>query len=390
MALQVGSTKEEMSLLNVVQNEEKSEPGNKPPSYLRRVSGILAVFAAVLMIVTSATCVQLIQRRIPDFELNTIRFLISFVSLSIGFIFSDHWVVIPRSEIPSTLCYTFLCFTSSICIFVAFTFVPVSSVDAIYLTSSIASGLILFRIGLGDKIRWKNLVSGFLCVCGVFFVLQPQILFNWMSIKETENNSIDSSNSSSFNREDTNSDNVPDERQYKYSDNNVTHSSDTNFTLDTQHGNKFPFVALGYILPLFSGFAMSGTVLLLQKRPESNAHQIPLLFWTYLLGMLLSAIAMIIFESVRLPTNWYTWLLALVHGLMFVFIWPLYIYAAKYISGNTVTIVNGTSVVCMLVPQYTVLSSINPGNRNWMEVLGAVLVLFGSAMGSVFELLGCK
>ena len=104
-----------------------------------------------------------------------------------------------------------------------FTFVPVSSVEAIYLTSWIASGLILFRIGLGDKIRWKNLVSGFLCVCGVFFVLQPQILFNWMNIKETENNSIDSSNSSSFNKEDTNSDNVPDERQYKYSDNNYKH-----------------------------------------------------------------------------------------------------------------------------------------------------------------------
>ena len=56
---------------------------------------------------------------------------------------------------------------------------------------------------------------------------------------------------------------------------------------------------------------------------------------------------------------------------------PLMIYGPNIVSGNTVTIIISMNVVLMLIPQYTVLSSIHPGHRNWMEVVGVVLVLLG-------------
>ena len=64
------------------------------------------------------------------------------------------------------------------------------------------------------------------------------------------------------------------------------------------------------------------------------------------------------------------------------------LYAVQWISGNVINFISSTSVVLMLIPQYTVLSSILPGHQNWVEVVGVVLILLGSIMGSVIEM--CK
>ena len=102
----------------------------------------------------------------------------------------------------------------------------------------------------------------------------------------------------------------------------------------------------------------------------------------------MSASVMAIFGKPILPTNWMQMILITAHCVTFIFSTPLSMLAAQYISGNTVNLVFSTSAVLMLITQYTILSSILPGNRNWIEVAGVVLVLFGSAMGSVLEL--CK
>ena len=44
----------------------------------------------------------------------------------------------------------------------------------------------------------------------------------------------------------------------------------------------------------------------------------------------------------------------------------------------------------MLIAQYTVLSPILPGHRNWMEVVGVVLVLIGCSMSSILEIIGLR
>ena len=87
-----------------------------------------------------------------------------------------------------------------------------------------------------------------------------------------------------------------------------------------------------------------------------------------------------------LPSNWFDTAMVTFHSLSYAAFWPLYIYAPKYISGNTVTAIVSTEVVFMLVSQYTVLSSILPGHRNCMEVVGVVLVLLGSSLSSILEI----
>ena len=96
---------------------------------------------------------------------------------------------------------------------------------------------------------------------------------------------------------------------------------------------------------------------------------------------------MFIIETPVLPSNWFDVTMVIIHSLSYAGIWPLYIYGPNHISGNTITRIMSTQVAFMLIAQYTVLSSILPGHKNWMEVLGIILVLVGSGASSVFEML---
>ena len=88
-----------------------------------------------------------------------------------------------------------------------------------------------------------------------------------------------------------------------------------------------------------------------------------------------------------LPSNWFDVSMVTIHSVTCVAIWPLMMYQTKMIAGNTATLILSTQVVFMLVSQYTVLLSILPRYRNWIEVVGVVLVLLGSSFSSLVEIL---
>ncbi len=111
------------------------------------------------------------------------------------------------------------------------------------------------------------------------------------------------------------------------------------------------------------------------------------LFWSFIFSTIISFILMLLLEE---PV----WLQSIVEGAVvalhcfFAFLtWILTMSALQYISGSTFSIIYSTTVVFLLIPQYTILSSILPGQRNWMEVMGVVMVLFGSSLASVMELI---
>ena len=93
---------------------------------------------------------------------------------------------------------------------------------------------------------------------------------------------------------------------------------------------------------------------------------------------------MICLEKPVLPTTWQDVLFTAGHSLSYAIMWPAYMYAIPYISCNTMTV---TSTVFMLVAQYTFLSPIHPGNRNWMEIVGVTLVILGSILISLMEII---
>ena len=198
-----------------------------------------------------------------------------------------------------------------------------------------------------------------MCIIGVVLVIQPDIIFKG-NIKDTTGSNITK---------------------------NLHVSGDVTGDIVSYVDLDLHFIVAA-ILSAVAGVGYSLSRLLLKRNPYLSENLTKVLFWSFIFGALLSAASMAVFETPVVTTNWVKILLIFGHCSSFVVGWVLALYSVKHISGNVINIISSTSVVVMLLPQYTFLSSILPGHKNWMEVLGVVLILLGSIMGSVIEL--CK
>ena len=243
--------------------------------------------------------------------------------------------------------------------FIALTLTSVTSVHCIFITSGIISGLIIFLLAVKEKITVKKVVCALLCISGVTLVVQPDFLFN--GVQQTEN--------------DTRSETV----FVNY--NEITQYENFKFTLMSPMLTMF-----GIILPIIAGITISSQTALVKKYPFLGEDVVVTGFWSLMFCIIVSASLMGIFERPIFPQTWTDAFYTFGHSISYVVIWIGSILVVLYISGNTINIILSTTVVLMLLPQYTVLSSIHPGHRNWIEVVGAVLVLLGSSLGSALEL----
>ena len=137
-----------------------------------------------------------------------------------------------------------------------------------------------------------------------------------------------------------------------------------------------------------AGLLLALDTLLIKKSTYLMDNYLTATYWCYFIATLISAVTMVIFEHLVWPENWYHVFLVAIHSVGFTIQFPLHCFTVKYLSGTTVAILYSTTVAFMLIFQYTVLSSILPGHRNWMEVVGVVFVFLGSVMKSVFEVCG--
>ena len=110
-------------------------------SILQTLKGLIAKLLVALLTTTSATCVQLLQRTVPDFELDASRFSTTAVVLFIWLLISRKSLKIPTSEIFNVLCYGFITFVDTTSIYVAVTMLPLSSVHSIEATTVLVSGI---------------------------------------------------------------------------------------------------------------------------------------------------------------------------------------------------------------------------------------------------------
>ena len=152
------------------ENKQLLEIDDKPTSYVESVKGIIAVFSIVILYTASATCVQLLERRIPDLELNTFRSGIPLIFCSIGLIVMRRWPLIDRSEIVGTLLYSLAASSCKMGELVAVTFLPAAAVSCLFSTSSIIFGLPLFALLWKETVTVRKIMLAVMCVCGVILV----------------------------------------------------------------------------------------------------------------------------------------------------------------------------------------------------------------------------
>ena len=163
------------------------------------------------------------------------------------------------------------------------------------------------------------------------------------------------------------------------------HASATNCDITSTWISKI-FENIKYFIAIFSGIMLTLDIIVLKKKPYLLENKTHVLFWLYLSNSIVSFLLMSIFENPVLPSNWLEVFYMSLHSVVYILVQPLEIIAASHISGNTINICLSSIVIFMLIPQYTFLSHIHSGHRNWMEVLGAILVFLGTTLGSLLEI----
>ena len=123
-----------------------------------------------------------------------------------------------------------------------------------------------------------------------------------------------------------------------------------------------------------------------KKYPGIGEDILRSLFWSFIFGVINSLVLTFAVESPVWPEGVFDTVAVFVHSLASACMWVFWGFSLQHITGTAFNIVLSTSVVFFLVPQYTVLASILPGQKNWMEVLGVSIVLCGSVLASVTEI----
>ena len=147
------------------------------------IKGISCALGVAICFSFSATCVQLLERRIPDLELNTFRNAIPLVLYVIVFLLMRRWPVIERGKIGITFLYTVVSFMNGTFLFIAVSLLPAAAAMTTCSATFLIFSLFTFSLCWDENITLKNCVFAVLCASGVVLVIQP-----WMSqIEYTRN-----------------------------------------------------------------------------------------------------------------------------------------------------------------------------------------------------------
>ena len=163
------------SLFN--QGETKNNDDYKPVNYLDKIKGFACAGLWVAMVTVSATCCQLLERRIPDFELNTIRLLTVWILMIILLLAKRRLPKTEKFKMPIFFLHSIFATGISLPLFISVTLTSVTTTQCIFMTSGLVSGLFIFLLVVKEKITVKKVVCALLCIVGVILVVQPEYLF---------------------------------------------------------------------------------------------------------------------------------------------------------------------------------------------------------------------
>ena len=291
---------------------EKKEDSERK-GCVHRLKGVVAGFGAVLFYVSSGTCVQLLNRRIPDFELNTIRSSVSLFAYSSYLVMTRKWPVVPRDMLAVTLVYILASFLNSLGYYTAVSLLPAACEVSLQNTITVLAGLVLFSVFWKERITLRKLVCAALCIVGVVMVVQPKFVSlcgtdNTTVFTEELNNVFNATNVS-LNHVNYTMDHVTDSTPKGILGELNGSTSFSSFNGSTRGNNNCtkPDSLLGkivgFIVAIIAGVMLSVCVLITIRNPCITENMLQVLFWTFMMSTVISAVVMFALETPVLPGN---------------------------------------------------------------------------------------
>ena len=338
------------------ENEEKQnlmEDKEESLKWVPRLKGVGAMVCYVLAASVSAVCVQMLERSIPDFELNAMRCGLPWICMTIYFIVKREIPKVLKENWLPVLLFSIVSNLVTIGLYVSVTLAPLATTECIMMSSVVFSGFLAYTLCNRERIRWDSLVVTPFCIAGLFLVLQPPPLFDQTTGQ-------------------------------MYWSNEPQNTTEMQGSHSNEHGTE----KWGYALAALTGVFLTLQIALVKYYGGffSMKNSFISLMYSYAAGTIASLSFMVVFENPVFSADVATFLLVFGHATMYVFTMPLQLYSAQLISGNLGSIIRTFKLLVFLAAQYTILKNIYPGHRNWMEVLGVLFVLFGTMFSSLIEI----
>ena len=267
------------------------------------------------------------------------------------------------SYVPGLIYYGACYLLYNVGLFGAATYLPLAELQGVATIAGIVFAILQSRLLFNNDITKSNVGAAVVCVVGIALTAQPQWLFKkGLSTSDTAGISFINSSFSA----------KPQNTSAIYGSVLSSHE-----------------VLLGYTLSILGGaalgvsFDINGIIL-------CNVKTIPKIVYTMLVCMVGSTAFMFYLEGPVYVLDFKQFLLVLGHSATSAVESFLAIYAGSIIPGPSFSILVSFEVVTMLVSQYTLMHSIKPGNYNWIEVLGCVIIVFGASVPGVVDLLSYR
>ncbi len=232
--------------------------------------------------------------------------------------------------------------------------------------------LIVESILLKESFNFLKTIAVFTCIIGIILTIQP---WNNQKSNSTESDAL-------LPQLSNHSLEIPHRERLTISP--INNTDVRNDCMEGEegknHGHEYNTL-YGYIC-IAINILTTVAILIYHKNKLTDLNAFVLLFWAFIIGTPVSALAMFAIEHSHLSVHWTmkTILLVLGHGFGASMLTLFTVLANQLTSSLIVQLTSSLHLILLLVGQYTVLMEINPGHHNAMEVAGICIVFVGSCL----------
>ena len=332
----------------------------KKPSQFKTLLAYAAAVGCMLSGVVGSAAVQALRGAIHDFELSAARGLLQGpLYIAVGSLVGVDFTI-QRKHIPPLVYLGLIYVLLNIGSYGSTIYLPLAEVMGMVSIFSMIAAMIQAKVLFKKDIPIFYILSAIVCVFGILMIVQPQ--FQLQNVIGSDLNLSQSQSVRNL------SSNLSD---YKHTDN--TRMVDVKGKL------------LGYFLCAIGGIAFG---ISLDVNAILLSDLCPFVKITYFTIIYFIASILISFytEPFVIFMTFHQFLLLMVHAIGAAMTCFLNVYAAHIIGGVRVSLIFSLRILIHLLVQYTVMKSVLPGHRNLIEVVGALVLVFGAAMSSVVDI----
>ncbi len=162
------SQEKETELVSLLDSEKKNQEneGNRNEkcdshhNYIQIAKGSLAAVVWALLDAVSKICVQALQGKVPDLQLNTMRLAASVCFLTLFFVINLKCPKFEMKDFRAVITYCLNGNVNTLALYVPVVYIPLVTFEAFHIASNILSSFVIFGIILWNKSEWNQVSLG--------------------------------------------------------------------------------------------------------------------------------------------------------------------------------------------------------------------------------------